>query len=47
MFPKAFQTLKLQDLGSGGFDGFSAQLTNEYQLRFVSMQIQLLAIRGL
>lgn len=35
MFPKAFQTLRLQDIGSGGFDGFSEKLNSEYQLRFV------------
>ncbi|MES1181703.1 MAG: hypothetical protein ABUL44_02815, partial [Flavobacterium sp.] len=35
MFPKAFQTLKLQDIGSGGFDGFTEKLDPEYQLKFV------------
>lgn len=35
IFPKAFQKLKLQDLGSGGFDGFSEKLENEYQLKYV------------
>lgn len=35
MFPKAFETLKLQDIGSGGFDGFTDQLANNYQLKYV------------
>lgn len=35
MFPKAFQSLKLQDIGSGGFDGFKEKLDSQYQLRFV------------
>jgi pimeloyl-ACP methyl ester carboxylesterase len=35
MFPKAFQALKLQDIGSGGFDGFTEKLNPEYQLKFV------------
>lgn len=35
IFPKAFQTLKLQDLGSGGFDGFTEDMGHDYQLKFV------------
>jgi alpha-beta hydrolase superfamily lysophospholipase/tRNA-binding EMAP/Myf-like protein len=36
MFPKTFQRLRIQDLGSGGFDGFKAELDEPYQLKFVS-----------
>ena len=35
IFPKAFQTLKLQDIGSGGFDGFKEELNSDYQLKYV------------
>lgn len=35
MFPKAFQSLKLQDIGSGGFDGFTENFEAHYQLKFV------------
>ncbi|MBO9731485.1 MAG: alpha/beta hydrolase [Chitinophaga sp.] len=34
-FPKSFQSLRLQDIGGGGFDGFSDQLDEPYQLKFV------------
>ena len=35
MFPKTFQRLRIQDLGSGGFDGFRTELDEPYQLKFV------------
>jgi hypothetical protein len=34
MFPKTFQTMKLQDIGSGGFDGFN-ELSEHQQMKFV------------
>lgn len=34
IFPKTFQTLRLQDLGSGGHDGFS-NLDSKAQVRFI------------
>jgi pimeloyl-ACP methyl ester carboxylesterase len=34
IFPKSFQALRIQDLGSGGYDGFSSITDNE-QLKFV------------
>ncbi len=34
MFPKAFQRLGLQDIGSGGYDGFK-NLEDKYQLKFI------------
>lgn len=35
IFPKTFQALGIQDLGSAGFDGFTCDLSKPYQLRYL------------
>ena len=35
MFPKTFQMMRIQDLGSGGFDGFTSMPEKPYQLKFI------------
>jgi len=35
IFPKTFQALGIQDLGSAGFDGFTCELSEPYQLRYL------------
>ena len=35
MFPKTFQMMRIQDLGSGGFDGFTSIPGKPYQIKFV------------